>query len=378
MRRAAAWLAVGALGAAGATSRAHAAPWQVTAEAGVEDDSNVQRVDTGPGLDTAPIQSFVERAGVRLDGRGKLLGGGYALTLGALARVADSSDAKPESVTLFNVDGRWLHPIGDGAVSIGAGATFADALPLDDDIGDRTFRYGGGDAIVSLKGGDDKRLTLAVGGRDFVYKPDHSFDWVGPVANARLDITLWGSPERTKGLDLGIQLGAESRDYHAHALANGCAPNAPPDPTCSVGTSIPRHDRFKRAGVELLYTGRVIATLGYQMTVVDSNSYSFSIRRHRALAQVTTALPWHFYATALGILDIDTYTDGYLLSADTQHLTYASLDDEDRSSLQLRLARPLTKTWSIEGRAAIWRDLGTTMATSFHRELGYLGVIYSR
>jgi len=45
--------------------------------------------------------------------------------------------------------------------------------------------------------------------------------------------------------------------------------------------------------------------------------------------------------------------------------------------LQFRLARPITDTWSIEGRAAAWRDLGNGLDTSYKRSLVYIGAIYS-
>ena len=34
---------------------AHATPWAVTGEAGAEVDTNVERVETGPGLTTPPV-----------------------------------------------------------------------------------------------------------------------------------------------------------------------------------------------------------------------------------------------------------------------------------------------------------------------------------
>ena len=62
----------------------------------------------------------------------------------------------------------------------------ADALPLSDPVGARTFSNLGADAVLQAHSGDDYHATLAIGARRFHYKPDPSFDWVGPVANARL------------------------------------------------------------------------------------------------------------------------------------------------------------------------------------------------
>jgi hypothetical protein len=71
-----------------ARGHVHASPWTVTGEAGAEVDTNVERVETGPGLDTAPVTSPVMRLGVRADKKDELFGGGYALHLSDLTRIA--------------------------------------------------------------------------------------------------------------------------------------------------------------------------------------------------------------------------------------------------------------------------------------------------
>ena len=59
---------------------------------------------------------------------------------------------------------------------------------------------------------------------------------------------------------------------------------------------------------------------------------------------------------------------------------YTSIDDENRSSLQLRLAHTLAGSWSIEGRAAIWRNVSAgddamaVTSTSFRHADGGSGI----
>ena len=78
-------------------------------------------------------------------------------------------------------------------------------------------------------------------------------------------------------------------------------------------------------------------------------------------------------------MQIDDYLDGLVLQQDLQHTSFTSLDDENRSSIQLRLARALTPAWSLELRAAAWRNIaGDTMDLAFHRELISLGVVYNK
>jgi hypothetical protein len=230
--------------------------------------------------------------------------------------------------------------------------------------------------VLVLRGDDDRRLTLALGGRDFVYKPDHDLDWRGPIASARLELPLWSEPARTRSLELATLAGVEIRGYDSRALANACPVGAPPSPTCSAATDLARRDRVARLGAELTYTGAVVIAAGYQLTLIDSNSFGQSLARHRATLAATVALPARLYASALIVAQLDQYVDGLVVARDLQHMEFTNLDDENRSAIQLRLARALSPTWSLEARAAIWRNLRTTDA--FDRELGYLGVVYAR
>ncbi len=377
MRRAACSLVIVAL-----VGVAHAGPWTVTVEGGGEADTNVQRVETGPGLTTHRIAAGVVRLGAKLDRRAKALGGAYAFVAGALSRLVSNPEASTENVTLFTGELRYLRPIEERAVSLGVGLIGADAQPITEEVGARTFRNLGADGLLVLDGGQGaektKHLTLGFGIRDFTYKENHDFDWIGPVATARLDLTLWQPSGGTRSLELASYVAFESRSYASTALANACPPGAPPSDSCSAGTSLPRRDRVQRVGVEVTWTGSVVAAAGYQLTVIDSNSYGQSLLRHKATISATHSLPLGLYGTALATLQIDQYPDGLVLKTDTQRSEFTSLDDENRSSLQIRIGREVSTAWSIEGRAAIWRNLGGEMESSFRRASIYAGAVYSR
>jgi hypothetical protein len=375
MRRA---ILVVLLAAASGTRAAHAAPWVVTAEGGAEGDTNVLRVEPGPGPDTSRLAGTVLRFGGRLDRKAKLAGGAYALGLSTLARLVQVAEASAENVALFAGDLRWLHPLQARPVSLGFALNAADAVPITDEIGARTFRNLGADALVVLDGGDDRHLTIGFGARDFVYKENRSFDWSGPAASARLDLALWQPSGGTRSLELAALLAFEARDYASSALTNICPPGAPPSIDCSAGSSLRRRDRFQRAGLEVTWTGGFVATGGYQLTVINSNSYGQSFARHKVSASVTTPLPHELYATVLAQLQIDQYLDGLVVKTDLQRSEFTSLDDENRSTLQVRLGRSLSDAWSLEARGALWRDLGAHMDTSFRRSLLYVGAIFSR
>jgi hypothetical protein len=112
--------------------------------------------------------------------------------------------------------------------------------------------------------------------------------------------------------------------------------------------------------------------------VIDSNSYSQSLIRHRVLASATTELVDKLFGTVTATLQIDQYPDGVLIEKNIQRQEVTTLEDENRSSLQIRIARELSPAWSAEARGALWRDFGNTGTTSFQRELIYGGLIYSR
>jgi len=361
---------------------ARATPWTVTGEAGAEVDTNVQRVETGPGLDTAPVTSPVMRLGVRADKRDDLFGGGYALHLSDLTRIAGDRAVSVEDVTLLAADLRWLHPLGDRPVAAGFAVSAIDAFPLDDDYGARTFRNLGADLVINAHDGEDYRLNLAFGARQFVYKPPtepaHLFDWSGPSANARLDLMLWQTSGHTRSLERASTVGFEAQSYESRAFVNACAPGAVPEPSCTAATDLARRDRAARAGLELTYVGSYVASLGYQLTVIDSNSFGQSFARHRVLASGTVSVGKNFISL-LAILQIDQYLDGLLVQADLVHQEFTNVEDENRSSAQIHVARKLTDEWSFEARAAYWRNiLGNTMDLAFSRSLVYAGVVFNR
>jgi len=376
MRRTAVCLAAVARVAA-ADEPPHGTGWKITVEGGGEADTNVQHVETGPGIDP-PVAAAVLRFGGRVEHKDQLVGGTYALGLSALARQVLDGGLDVEDVVLLTGNLRWLHPVGERPVSLGFALTAADDVPTADAVGARTFRNLGADGVLALKLGDERQLTLAAGGRQFIYKPDHQFDWIGPTATARLDLVLWQSEGGTRSIDLATTLGYEARAYDSHALANACAPGSRPDPTCFAGTDLLRRDRVQRAAVELTWIGGgQVLGVGYQLTVIDSNSFGQSLVRHRVTASATASLPWRLYGTALATLELDQYLDGLLVQSDIVRREFTNLDDENRSSLQFRLARALTEAWSIEARSAVWRDLGNVMDTSYKRSLIYLGAIYA-
>ena len=365
MRRA----ALSAIVLLGFLRSAAADSWVVRMESGAEADSNVARVE-----DQARTAAAAGRLGARLDHSGHVLGGTYVADVSGLARMIASSHTSDENVMLAAGELRWLYPLGERSLAAGIHLTAADSYGVLGQTGARTFRNLGGDAVVMLGHGEDHRLMLGVGARDFLYKPDHAFNWRGPVGNARLDAVLWQAPDRTSNLELATTLGFEARSYKSTALAS-CSPDQKID-DCTFATPLRRRDRYQHLGAALTWTGGLVATGSYQLTVIDSNSFGQSLIRQRISAAVTAELFGALFVTTTATLQLDLFPDEILVD-DLQHQELTSLEDENRSSLQVLLTRKLSPAWSLEARGAIWRDLGTG-AASFRRELVYAGVFYSR
>lgn len=364
--------------AAASSTVAGAAPWTVVVEGGAEADTNVQRVETGPELRTSPVEAGVLRFGAKLARRAAAADGAVGFVLSALGRFVPSGEASTENVALFVGELRYLRPLAGRPVSLGFGLTGADAQPITDDVGARTFTNLGAEALLTLRDADTTHLTVGAGVRSFTYKENHALDWMGPILTARLERTLWLGAGGARSVELATHLALEDRRYEAEALVDTCPPDAAASPSCSAATSRPRRDRVQRLGAEVTWTGRIVAAAGYQLVVIDSNSYGASLVRHRATLSATRALPLGLYGTALAILQIDQYLDGLVLETDPQRTEITSLDDENRSSLQLRLARPVSVAWSVEARGALWRDLGDTMDLSYRRASLYAGLVYAR
>jgi hypothetical protein len=383
MRRAALGILVGLLAPAPGYADTPDAPsnTSVSAEGGAEADTNVTRVESRPGNER--IAAGVVRLGAKLEHKGKLAGGAYVLRTSGLARLVSRDEGQSESIGFAIGDLRWARPVGTRPVSAGIALSAADASSLERESADsRTFRSLGTDGLLLLRGETDATLSLALGVRSFTYKPDPKFDWIAPALNLRLDWTLWQPSGGTRSIELGAYAGVEARAYDSNALANAPCPEEAMMlglDSCPAGTSLLRRDRYTRVGADLTWVSPVVATVGYQVSVTDSNSFGQSLVRHRITVSATTALPfWKLYGTALATLQFDQYLDGLIIQEDLQNQQFTTVEDENRSSLQLRVARAVSTAWSIESRAAIWRDLDNDNDTTFRRAILYIGGIYVR
>ena len=120
----------------------------------------------------------------------------------------------------------------------------------------------------------------------------------------------------------------------------------------------------------------ITVTQGWGMD--DDHTYSSDLQR---LLGASSCRASNFQVISAGV---NAYSNGLVLErmkevvqSDFQHTEFTNLEDENRSSIQVRLARPVSKTISVEMRGAIWRGIGDSMSNAFSRELLYAGLIYT-
>jgi hypothetical protein len=345
-----------------------------TAELGLELDSNVQRIEETQegGSDSAPM--------LRLAGRGDLAAstGGGSLTLlgGANLRTSLLQDITSENFAQVSLDGQWTRPIREGEARIGPRLSYRDAFALADDASERTFRSVAAEGVLVLYGGEGARVTVSGGTRFFKFKPNDLSTWRGLGAAARGDFPLWrGGQDGEDSLDLTVVTTIEQRAYRATAYTNTCAEGSPIVEDCFLRTQRPRGDRLHRASAMLAYAGGVVASLEAQLTVLDSNSYGRSSTSGRLRGAVTFSYGDN-YITTTGTLSLETYVDRLLVARDPDGALFEVLEDDNRSSLDLRLGRLLSESTVLEWRLAGWLSLSDQV--DYQRVLGSVGVVWTK
>jgi hypothetical protein len=359
--------------------RARADDWTGHLEAGAEVDSNVRRVEVGASSDEAPTTAGLARLGGRVAGTGHTGWGTWTIGGTAQARAVAAPAVAGESVAALAGQARWDVPIPHHAARAFVRVDGYDVVALGDGVGARAFSTRAAEAGVVATDGE-RRITIAGGGRDFTYKPDADFDWRGPSVALRLDAPVWHGHGEVSApvIELSLDYRLERRRFRGLAFANGCAPGAVPMPACYVPTTSARADLHHAARALLTYTGERVWSIGYELTVDDSTSYGQSVTRHRALASVTARLPARFVVSASAILELDHYPAPLVVARGVASQAFSSIDDDNRSTGSLLLARPITGQWSAELRYAYWTDALATDGYAFHRQLAYAGLVWGQ
>ncbi len=355
---------------------ATAEPWQATIEVGGEVDSNVRRLAVTPGgrpAETSPLVRGL--AQLRHDGevgdRAR-----WALRLGGGARAVVAGGVVGEDLVTAALDATVEHDgPGEDVIAL-ARVTHYDVFPIGGQAGARAFASSGGDLGLRLLAGDGRSATLTAGVRRLDYKPDPDFDWSGQAAAARISDELWRDADR-RWLELAVGYRIERRAYRGLAFTDGCTPGEPRTPSCFVPTQEPRSDLHHVGALELTYTGGAVLSAGYQLVLNDSASFGSSFVRHRLTLSATRALGRRWFATGTVTGQLDRFRDPLLVTDDLT-MTFASIDDENRSGGAVRVARALTAVWELEARYAFQADASGGDDRTYRRHLAYVGLTWER
>ncbi len=343
----------------------------VQAETGLEFDSNV----TLATANADPIAAMVLRgAGLAA---GRFSHGRHRFTFDLVGRLRAALDPSlaSEVVGLGAVDLRWLFQpgnAGEGNVGVGAHASLSDARGLAGVLGARTFRNANAEGLLSLRH-NAHRFIVAVGGRDFLYRPNPQQSYRGGAATTALETRLWQSADQETALSLTLTAGYEFRRFDAKAQASFCPPSML-RPECVQATTVARQDQVLRAGAELTYAGSFILGGTYRLLDITSTSFGQSLRRHQLSVAATRELSEKLFATVGATAQLDEFSVGAKLVVDPLNPEISTLADEARSMVQLRLGYRVGPRWTLEARAATWTNLASDVA--YHRRT--LGVTLVR
>lgn len=361
--------------------------WQLSLEGGSEFDSNLHRVEMVEGAIAGVDSGILVRSGARyqLALRPKK-GQRLSLDLRGATKLFTVPEGQSENLAIVYLDGRYDRYLGKTRAFIGLRGNYYEAFDMrpfgegERPVVGRSFRTSEGEISLTLPSEGEHRISLLGGLRDFVYKPDQDFNWQGEHLGLRYATMFWhGDPDKEEGaasVDLRAVYRVALRSFQGAAFRNTCSDQEMTVPECFVPTGERRSDLHHSVVLEASYTGAHIFSLLYGAQIVDSNSYGQASLRQRLEAAMTSKLPGQIYVTGKAVVRLNTFIDPLLLARDVQSQTFVSIEDENRNSLSLHLARDFGDHWGLEARLALYSNEFATEELSFRRQTAYLGALY--
>jgi hypothetical protein len=284
---------------------------------------------------------------------------------------AEAAEAKPDFLTRYFTVFDALHPVDDrGQLSVNLrhggklffverdadtlltqidlgyrhGLTRHLALSIDLDLKDRSerrsvrdYNRGGARLGAHLTTGP-VRSGLSAGWRYFAFKPNPLAGSHGPQAHG---FTRWFA---TANLAFDASYTYAVRAYDTpRLLLQG-------DVVILDDQGPRREDHFQalRLGASLRW--HLFVDLHYVLSTNGSNSYGHELNRHGLELNLTAPLPFDLYASLRAELQRTRYEDPVLIDE------IFVIDDENRNSLTLAIARPVFEHWEIEARYSLYRQ----------------------
>lgn len=354
----------------------------VTAELGPELDTNSTRVQSlgsasaNPAAVSSGLLRLTARADLRLALAGRHLlhlgyGGGGKWFWDDAARGADE--------LVQHADLGWA--VNLGGVQLRLAGAYYDAYQRSST---RDLRLGSGTLTLGTVHRPSRlQLLFSAGYRGLQYKPDlpradadclerpraecARYSQQGPFAGLWLGWARQsGDPGYQVDWRLSLAYTATLRAYDA--LLRGpleqCIDSETLGWQCTWYKAGHRSDLHHRVVARVDYLGNADASLWYQAEINHSNSYGETFVRHSIGIKFTAELIWQVTFTAKGILLLSRFSDPYSLSqsgSQTTSQTFIDIENENRSSMVLQLARDISEHFAVNLRYALYINETTAL-----------------
>ena len=215
------------------------------------------------------------------------------------------------------------------------------------------------------------QLTLGGGYRWFTFKPDDTFSFDGPTAFVTARQIFPGNLERAEAdWEWTAGAGLEWRGFDGLACANAnCT-------TVGSSSQSRRLDRFWVSHVEVTRTTAFLLAAGAALHLNQSNSYGEGLVRGVFHARTVVPLPWALSLSSRADLVETHYWNSLLLAQADPNAgaPLVSIEDENRSTLRIEVARPLGQGFEIGARYVIYSSFPGGGSVDYRRQTALLYV----
>lgn len=324
----------------------------VRLETGVGVDTNVRRVEEADGQADMVYRLVLDAEGGFRPSRRSRLGLGYQ----AGARHFQTIAAEDALFQRFNANFSLLAA---SRLSLGLTANANDRTTRDPRQPRDYTRVAAGPRLDLRLG--DWVLSVQGSGEHLYFKPDDAFTAtaVGGEGSVTWRLDEWS---------LGARAGWLARDFHGTRLVRiGAGANRAP---ILVPADRRREDTVLHSGANLRYVGQWLGEIQYLLVQNDSNTYGGTFTRHQISLSGTAQAPLGLVVSAKVGLLRNAYADGQFIELGGR------IEDEGRSSLAVRVERPLGVGWSAVLTTGWWfspADAGP----DYQRQSAVLGLAFN-
>jgi hypothetical protein len=304
------------------------------------------------------------------DGKLQISGARHRLSLGygGGAKLFFTEQARSADEALHRAHARWSFRA-DQTVRASLFASFYDAYQR---VSTRDFRTGGGGFGLSASRSRTS-ATLHLGYQGLQFKPFSDYSFHSIVGGVGLSQSL--PIDEMASWRLGFTYAVALRGYLGPVLGDqrrDPCEELPGSPTCGYS----RRDVAQTLTATADYFGDAIARFWYEAEINQSNSFGESFLRHTVGIKFTAPLFWGIYLTTKGVLRFSQFDDPFLVTP--LQTRFVDIDDENRSTLMIRLSRDLTKHCTLGVRYSLYvnesgRSDSGVGSPSFQRHLLFVG-----